>query len=658
MKRVFAKEWLQGQMIAMFGLLLGGLITALWGILTVAYVRDWTDQEAVNGFCGVMYYLVPLVLAAFVGSGLFAAEVDRGTMTLLLALPFSRTQVWIGKTLAGLALMLCAVVLVLVPAVIAVRPALAEVEFWKLLPETVLATTLLYIAALFWSTVLTTITSALLSAAALVLGLVAIAFLIVAFGGRLFGPPLLDIELWALAAAPGLLAGSYFGFVRGETFRGKRRWVLPLVTAGALYLIIGSAYLVLARWGTRYERSLVKNVEWAQVTGDGEMVSMLTYASPVELTREVEKKLARGDGGYRRVYSVCVDLKTGKELLARREASIPQVSPDGKYAFLFTEPRALTWRGHSTWDYNTGSILEIWELAGPRMIYRGVPRRPGKDQSALQVNHAEWSPDSRWIVLSASAGYDEGDIVLLMRPDGTVQFEIDVFERYGERASWVYAPNGDVLYVVSHAGALMRIAPGSKRAKTIWNIGELGLKPDKWLMRIKDITISPQGDLIALACFAILPPANERKEFFVVMKSDGSQTQVIPDISPQEFAWSRDGKTLFIVVYTKYENRRGEMEVAAWREGKFNYFGLLPTRGGWPEMLPFADGRMGLFLGDNAWIVDDKAKITPVTKALKAALAGSRVAGLDAQGRIIVRRPEGYLAAIAVDTGQVARIYP
>ncbi len=657
MKRVFAKEWLQGQMIALFGLLLGGLITALWGILTVAYVRDWTDQEAVNGFCGVMYYVTPLVLATFVGSGLFAAEVERGTMPLLLALPFSRKQVWIGKTLAGLALMLCAVVLVLVPAVIAVRPALEEVEFWKLLPEIVLATTLLYIAALFWSTVLPTIMSALLSAVALVVGLVAVAISVLAFGGRLFGPPLLDIELWALAAAPGLLAGSYVGFARGETFRGKRRWVLPLMIAGVLYLVVGSVYVGLARWGTRYERTLVDRVDWPQVTGDGKMVSMTTYGSPVNLTREVEIKLTNRNGGDRRVYSVCLALETGKELLIRREAGVPQVAPDGKHAFLFTEPRALTWRGQ-LWDsYNEGPIMEIWDLARLRLTYRGVPRTNNHDGSPMQVSSAEWSSDSRGIILYGGTGPNYEGSILLMRPDGSVDFETEVLKEFHERAGWVYAPSGDAIYALDDNGVITKYEP-RKKATTIWSISKLGIDNEEWRVRGEGITVSPDGQLVAVSFVAALRSSNERRIFFVVMKSDGSQQQVIPDISPQRFAWSRDGKTLFMIVYTKYENRRGDMEVAAWRDGKLSYSEILPTRGGSPDMLPFSDGRMGLFLWDRAWIVDAQARVTPVAGALKEALVGSRVAGMDKQGRIIVRRSEGYLAAIAVDTGKVTRIYP
>jgi hypothetical protein len=677
-RRVFAKEWLQGQMIAMFGLLMGGLVTALWGILTVAYVRNWTDQETVNGFCGVMYYLVPLVLAAFVGSGLFAAEVERGTMPLLLALPFSRRQVWVGKALAGLALMLCAVVLVLVPAVIAVRPALEEVEFWKLLPEIALATVLLYSAALFWSTVLPTIMGALLGAVALVAALVVTAIAMMVFGGRLFGPPVLDIELWALAAAPGLLAGSYVGFARGETFRGRRRWVLPLAVAAALYLVVGIAYVGLARWGTRYERALVHRVDAPHVTGGGKVVGMITHGSPVQLKREIETKLTGGEGGDRRVYSICLDLDTRKELLVRRDTGVPKVSPDGKHAVLLTQPRPLTWRGEA-WDYGAGPIIEIWDLARQRLTYRGVPRLPRDAGYAVLIRSTEWSPDSRWVVLTTQRGPDGECRVLLLRPDGRVELKTEESVGYRGgvgRVEYAYAPSGAAFYVLDTRGVLTRYEPDGKRTATIWSISKLRLDPEEWTVRAGEVAVSPDGERIAVDLS--LNPTRRRiitagpssaRMVVAVMNPDGASSRLVLNEEGdrhrrwvEDVKWSGDGKALFMLIRIG-DNRRDQdaREVAVWRAGEPNAplaATTLPAREGELQTATLPDGRLAVISQKRAWIVNAQGQKTRLTGQVEQALVGSSIAGLDKQGRLIVRRPEGYLAAVNLDTGQVARIYP
>ena len=698
MRRVFAKEWKQGQMIALFGLLMGGLVVALWGIFTVAYVKNWIDQENVNGFCGAMFYLVPLILAIFVGAGLFAAEVERGTMPLLLALPFSRRQVWVGKTLAGLALMLSAVAMAIVPGAIATRPALEEVSFWQFAPELALASALLYLGALFWSTVLASIVSAFLSAIATGIGLVLVGVALMVFGGRLFGPPLLDIEVWALAAIPALIAGSYLGFVRGEAFLGRRRWVMPLTVALLTYLVTIAVFAGLARSLTRYDRAQVYKVGAATVTGKGAVVSALTYASPVHLTREAEVKLAnRPTAGDRRVYSVALDLDTGKELLVRRETGVAKVSPDGKHAVLLTEPRPLTWRGENRGP-SDGPIVEIWDLSQKRMTYRGVPMRPMASGSA-RTERAEWSPDSKWIGLVTPEWESGRARILIVGLDGSLRREVTVTALGGWReyggwgTAWDYAPTGTVVYALGNDGAVTRHELASGKAEEVWTIRAVGLEPGDWSLRNGSLAVSPDGKRVAVALTAYGRPDRRpqrvlesgRREvparsLIAVFEPDRAATRVVrswDEIAREQglLTWTADGTTLYCVATVGDDWQKTRDQVAVWRVGQAKAeLVTLPLRGtGMAEAAVLPGGRLIVQRGAQYWVIGSEAHARRVVGRMEQALTGASIAGVDRHGRLLVTKREGeerwvhgvpgvrpasYLAAVDVDTGKLTKVYP
>jgi WD40 repeat protein len=698
MRRVFAKEWKQGQMIALFGLLMGGLVVALWGIFTVAYVRNWIDQENVNGFCGVMFYLVPLVLAIFVGAGLFAAEVERGTMPLLLALPFSRRQVWVGKTLAGLALMLSAVAMAIVPGAIATRPALEEVGFWQFLPELALASALLYFGALFWSTVLASIVSAFLTAIATAIGLVLVGVALMVFGGRLFGPPLLDIEVWALAAIPGLIAGSYLGFVRGEAFLGRRRWRMPLIVALAIYLVTMVALGGFARSLTRYDRSHVYKIGAATVTGKGAVVSALTYASPVHLTREAEVKLAnRPTAGDRRVYSVVLDLDTGKELLVRRETGVAKVSPDGEHAVLLTEPRPLTWRGQS-WGPSDGPIVEIWDLSRKRMTYRGVPIGPNAGRYA-RIQSIKWSPDGKWIGL-VTPGWESGRArILIVGLDGSLRREVTVTALAGWRGygdwgtAWDYAPTGAVVYALGNDGAVTRHDLATGRSDEVWTMKAAGLDPEDWAVQDGSLALSPDGKSAAVALIAYerpkhraraVPAAGGRdtsvRSLIAVLQPDSGEASVVLSSekvtrAQHTLVWSGDSGTLYSVFTSGDDWQNARDQVAVWRVGQAEASVItLPMRGtGMAEAAVLPAGRLIVQRGAQYWVIGSDAHARRVVGGIEQALTGATIAGVDMQGRLLVTkwegeerwvegvpgvRPSSHLAAVDVDTGKLTKVYP
>ena len=681
MRSVFAKEWLQGHMIAIFGLLLGGLILALWGILTVAWVKTGIDQGAVNLFCGILYLIVPLVLATFVGSGLIAAEAERGTLPLLLGLPFTRRQIWLGKALAGLALLICAVVLVIIPGAIAARPALEEVMFWQLLPDLAVATLLLFCCSLLFSSLSLSIANSFLGAlglsAALVIALIAFTFLA---GARLtpYGP-LIDIELWALASCPALLAGSYVGFTRGELFRGRRRWLLPTATALLVMLIISVPILAAARWTTRYDRSKVERITQPRITGGGQVATLYTQASPVRPLRAFEERWFGDRTEYRRTYSVTLDLDTGKELLVLRETDTPAVSPDGTLAAVLPDLRPLTWRGSNDFGLPKRSV-EVWDLKTKRVIYRGLPEAFLRDRPP-NIQEVDWSPDGRWLALLSRDAYnwqpmDRQSHLLIMKPDGSQPQTIELHGgRYGryDQPAYTWAPDGSAVYGLSGNGDLVRCALADGETKPIWSWRD-ELSPDSYL-DLGRIAASPDGKWLAVLLIGYSRPreSGPPNTFFVfVLSTDGKQSHMIwsdfsepvlrQDLLP--ILWTEDSSAVHVARRAREpQSRRNRVEIITWRRGDDAATIARTPPGGWSLFSsPLPDAALVAQSDRDLWLLDRTGALTPLSTAgLRKALFSSSVIGLDHRGRLILRsrdHPRSSLSAFDLTTGELTHIYP
>ena len=669
MRSVFAKEWLQGHMIALFGLLLGGLVVALWGILTVAWVKTGTDQGAVNLFCGILYLIVPLILATFIGSGLIAAEAERGTLPLLLGLPFTRRQIWLGKVLAGLALLTSAVVLVIIPGAIAARPALQEVTFWQFLPDLAVAALLLFCGALLFSSLSLSIANAFLGAlglsAALVIALIAFTF----FAGARLTPygPLIDIELWALASCPALLAGSYVGFARGELLRGRRRWLLPIATSLLVMLIISVPIIAAARWTTRYDRSKVEQLTQPLITGGGHVVTLYAQGSQIHALRSFEKRWIGGDTGYRSTYSVTLDLDTGKELLVLRETDSPVVSPDGTLAAVLPYIRPLTWRGGDSLGIPKRSV-EVWDLKNQRLTYRGLPKAFLRGRPP-DIQEAEWSSDGRWLALLSRDRYDwqHGSSLwrlLIMEPDGSQPQTIELDGgRYGlyDEPTYAWAPDGTAVYSFSADGDVVRSILLDGDMQPIWNWRD-ELPPNSYL-DLGRTAVSPDGKWLAVVLISSPQPPNTDPSdtFFVfVLSTDGKQSDMIwSDVSDStsSFAlggivWTDDSSGLRAVRVTLEEgSRQNRVETITWRRGEAATKEAKPP----PKAGPRPQSSLDLQQ------FDPTGALTPVTTAaLKEALSWASFIGHDHRGRIILRNWDFPPAISAFDpaTGEHTHIYP
>ncbi|HUU53669.1 MAG TPA: hypothetical protein VMY87_02025, partial [Armatimonadota bacterium] len=584
-----------------------------------------------------------------------------------LGLPFTRRQVWLGKTLAGLALLLSAVVLVIIPGAIAARPALEEVMFWQLLPDLAVATLLLFCGALLFSSLSLSISNAFIGAlglsAALVISLIAFTFLA---GARLtpYGP-LIDIDLWALASCPALLAGSYVGFTRGELLRGRRRWLLPIATALLVMLIISIPIIAAARWTTRYDRDQVETVWKPLITGGGRVATLYTQASQVRPLRSFEERWIGDSTEYRRAYSVTLDLDTGKELLVLRETDPPVVSPDGALAAVLPDIRPLTWRGGDDLDIPKRSV-EVWDLKAKRVTYRGLPKAFLRDRPP-NIQYAAWSPDGRWLTLLSqdSHGWQpQGDHwrLLIMKPDGSQPQTVELHGgRYGryDQPTYAWAPDGSAVYSFSAKGDVVRFTLPDGETKTIWSWRD-ELTPPMFAGRI---AASPDGNSLAVSLIDYSPlqvNAQPHKFFAFVLSADGKQSDMIwsdvseptSSLNPGSIVWTEDSSGVRVGRVTlENGSRQNQGETITWRRGEAATIESKPPPGDGPTAPSDRDLQQ----------LDPTGALTPVTTAaLREALSWASVIGNDHRGRIILRNWDFPPAIFAFDpaTGERTHIYP
>lgn len=678
MRSVFLKEWRQGRLIVIFGLVLAGLIPALWAVLSTVYVRDFRNQQNVDLFCGILYYIVPLFLAVVVGSGIFAAELERGTLPLLLALPFSRRAVWLGKLLAGLALTFSAIVLIFAPAVIARAPVLEEAQFWLLAPDLLLWTIILFCISFFWSTLCASIMGAVL-ATIILWALLAIAawFAIGFLGARLLGTSvLLDAELWMLATCPALLTGSYVGFARGELLQSRRRWILPSATALAATLVICLALIGAIRWETRYDRSQIEHISWhASITGGGSAVSLLALAQPVRLKRDAGGWLGPGQlPTHRSQHLVLLHLDTREELLVRRGTGAASLSPDGTRAALLVKPPGITWgsRGRGI------RRLEIWDLSQDRLLYRGYlqttappsgpPGAPLPRRSAL--NAVEWSPDSRWLTVYNMFG-DKHEF-LVMDPQGRDLRRLATKSLLG--GSWGWSRDSAVYYL--DAGLrVVRHSPVQNANHLVCDPRDFPEFPKGTAPEAGTLTVSPDGRFLTVSL--LVRESRSAREYrsggdadgdqvvSFVLRADGSQPQLIyrnllgrsSTISNPGFFWSPDGRHLY---FLEPKLRNSVLHWSAQRA----VVGRIPlpvslTRG-YIRLLPHSSGLL-VWQERRAWTLDDREQLRPLQRDYLRWLDISSIVGFDAAGRAIVPRAEevGHsLVSLDLATGETTRIYP
>ncbi len=377
---------------------------------------------------------------------------------------------------------------------------------------------------------------------------------------------------------------------------------------------------------------------------------------------------APGDAGYRRTYAVALDLDTGEELLARREADVVNVSPDRTHAFALTGPRPITWRGRP-FD-GSGRLLEIWELEPRRMTYRGFPRGFLGPETA-RIQSASWSPDGKWIMLTSLSQQANERETAFVRLDGTVAHRITTPQALWDSGAWDWAPNGDAIYWLDGAGVLSLRDLSTKRSQPLWRADDARLLLEDSVVRSGWISASPDGQWVAVALGARATAyvgSPTLRDVLVVVRTDGSDWRLVSDDREapavrEALAWTADSQTLYSVTRSRARETDTALRVVVWRATDAHPAGLtLPLREGMIRTAVLADGRLLLWSVARGWTIDANGRAVRLAPPVETALAESTLVGVDRAGRLLVEKWEGehrsYLAALDPSTGRLTPIYP
>jgi WD40 repeat protein len=675
MKSLFLKEWRQGRLFLLFGIVLGLLVPVLWVLLAVAFVETASDQRSVDEFLGIMYYVVPPIVALAVASGLIAAEVERGTLPALLALPFSRRRIWAAKALAGLALTTAALALFSIPGALLIRDAMGLVALPAYLPDLAIWCLVAFSVALLCSSLAERTIAALLGAGLICGALFGGAlYLVGGLGGRLLGyDDLFDATLWALATVPALLVTSLLTFARGQDLRSQGKWLLAVP---ALVLVLTMTFAPTAgatRWLTRYVREDIRSVANVSVSADGSTVSLVAGRSPIRYSRRSDGWHG-WQGEFRSRHLVLLDLRTGEELVTKRGCGDAAISPDGRLAAVLSDPQPLTWG-----DRDGPRQLEIWDLPHHRLLYRGYPETsavldPPTDtlyRRTLTYNAVEWSPDSQWLAVYKRFG--DAHQFLVMNPEGTDLQPLGTDSLHRGFGGW--SPDSDVYYLDADV-RVMHHSPAQNAGHVVCDPRDLPGFPDDTAPESGGLTVSPDGRFITVSMLAREDSSsrgNRPREdsdrggvFSFVLRADGSHSDLVyrsaarpTTVDSPGFLWSPDGSHLYFL------EPRSRDRVFHWSAASAALASIrLPVAlsRGYIRPLPDSSGLL-LWEQGRVWTLDNQGQIEPLRPDLSRTLGFSRIVGFDAAGRALILKgleaePGNFLAAVDLETGEVTRIYP
>ena len=678
MKALFVHELRRGRLFPVFGLVVGLLVAVLRGFYG-AYVpliaASLIDDEDL--FFGVL--LAAFVIALAGGAGLFASEVESGTLPALLALPLSRQRVWLAKVLAGLMLAVgaaTALVALSYPALPHRSVVMFRDDPWVL----VLWWFVAFFAAVLSSALFAHMVSALMAALLFTGGIFVLTeVLATVCGGALLGySDLVDATLWALALAPGLLLGSVMAFARGELLRSWSRWRFAayavLLYGGAVIVLIAGGF----RWATRYERAHVDTVTVDLISPSQNGAVAVLYAMLSPISRQGAYQTSH----FRSAYTVLVDLKTGRELAVRRGYAGAAVSADLRWAAFgyVPEPFTLTWRPATI--LQGVSRIEIRDLRTGRVSYPSWPPKAGQYRYMNPFNSIGFSPDGSWLALISPM------TVVLMRRDGSDAVAVPLWtgrHQYLYPGSWAWDPSGKAVYALTTGLTgrprplllIRRDLPGG-RTTTIWNPTQAVRLPPGYALNEAQIAVSPDGRWIAVALMAALTRPDGEFEglaFVFLVSADGKQSLLLWRTSPQnalvapgDYVWSKDSGRLYWLVHPG----SGPPELLIWRRGRNEAASVpLPARSSPSRIALLPNGDLLIAGFRNLMVADENGQIRPFpSKRVAASLTGAgrhySLLGVDAKGRGIVAYwhsspsglPTSVLGAMDLATGKFKQIYP
>jgi ABC-type transport system involved in multi-copper enzyme maturation permease subunit len=680
MRAVIAKELRQGQALLLFGPLFIALVGVLYVYLSRAYVRNFSDQENVDTACAVLIGIGAAVSGLLALTGAFAADQERGTLPLLLSLPLSRARIWSAKLVASVIIALACVILILIPGALVVPQAVDQLKLpayvWDLAIWWCFAAAVATFCSTFCERTLTALVNTILLGAALSVGVALLQFL----GASLLGyDELLDMELWLLAAVPGLLLASFLTFSRGELLQSRRKLGLAFGAFLCSLLVIWLAVAGLTRWAVCYQRAAVKQIEVVAMENGARAIAIRTMASPVVYRRTIGGWTGGEEGYYRSNHAVVLDLKTGRELLVCPGESEAGVSPDGALAAVLPVVRApLTyWGAHQgVHVYGDRRKLEIWDLADHRLLSRPLANLPTQSRWSWISPRLDWSPSGSW--LAASRLWREepagpaSQTLVVVQPDGSHRAEIPLAAMAWATLPWAWDPAAEGVYVFGVHGEIERYPVTGGAVKAVWDFVKGPVLTQERLLdraaRDTSLSVSPDGKWIA-AAFLVREEAGEQAYVFSIyaVAADGSRAYLIYRDSYRsgyaldelKLTWAHHSSRLYFVPPWSAA-RRLPPTLCRWQAGSPAAAVIPLPAGAAPVQIAALDtGEMlvwSYLIGPLLLDASDHLRPLPHAPAVKT----YSLVGLDAEGRAILQRAWGKpgLAALDLATGKLSVIYP
>ncbi|HUS79985.1 MAG TPA: hypothetical protein VM283_01880, partial [Armatimonadota bacterium] len=544
MRAIVRKELRQGRVVLVFALVMAGamvgarllLIRFGGGVdLAGAPDADWrTAYTQHDGQLRVVMLALPALLALFAGVGLFAPEAEHGALPVLFMLPFSRRRIWAAKFLAGLLLAALSSAIVLSAGKYLMPPVFA---FRGIIPWLDMALVALFVlsAGLFVTVLTPHVIGAAMAAGALAVGLTIAALLVVGLAGApvLGYDALFDIELWLALTTPALLFASLRALVKGELLEWRHSVLSHLLVLVAGLVVTAGVVGVAGRALTCYDRGSVGEIVAPALAPGARAVPLSVSSRPVGYLRtrifrgSAQEEVDLGIGwvprvppegsalhyawsgyyAYRNRSAVVLDLKTGREMVVRRDSlvngkPVAAVSLDGRYGAVAVAPTGLTWGGLR--NQRAARRLEVSDLQSGKRLYSGTPAPLlEKGHEDDHVTALAWSPSGESLAFTADPGWSTGRLQV-MRRDGS---GLRTIELNGGEGTWTWGPPSDGLYVAS-SGVLTRVSPDGS-ARRVWPEEDDDSSRVRWL----DVSgFSPDGNWFVFTASPAPDGPSERDE--------------------------------------------------------------------------------------------------------------------------------------------------
>jgi hypothetical protein len=684
MKALLIKEIRQGKLFFFFGIGFALALIILSGVLSLWFTQfSWPE---ISGALFLVGLIGTVFLALIAGAGLFAGEVDRGTLPLLLGLPISRPRIWVAKILSGLILGLTSSAVLLLLLGLVFRAHFSEQlqpGQWKYLIGNGL---MLWLSAFSLGSLISLLREPVISALMVTVlafaGLAVLAVMTVfRWGGGLTGWGVwTDSLLWGSALLPAILAAGLFTFIKGELLWGRRKW---LVALPVFLLLSGCSILALSgsvRWALRYSRPGVEAVYPPEADWNGKNIALVALRSPcreITLYRHNWRAFPRIDDSYRSRNLVLLDLASGREEQVIPSGFCGAVSPDGKRAALARPSAALTW-----WEIEMGLAggekFEILDLpSGKSRVCFNPKKQWGTDQGYLY--RISWSPGGSWLACNTFISRFPYDGLLLSSPEGGKVRKIGLLMLDG----WAWEASGRGIYYFDPSLRLIFSPLPSGEEQVLWQGATILPKFDPNRVRYIGMATSPDGRWLALQLSVRVLDKGEkdRPEYYrdrlwtYVISREGRQVYVLQqqqgassreNMAASKPIWSADSSRLYYLS-GRMTAISGEFELWLWRVGdKTPRVSSLPsfTENKLPA-IAFRPETDDLLIWDKKGVLvaDRQGKISPFPNDKVTALAKDHdLLGIDQAGRaIVLELPIGNhnsIGAVDLTTGELKQLYP